>query len=80
SAGLFLAQNLHRQGYRVFVHDPGATPANCPSIHEFERLDSPADLSQRTEVKLVVVCCPWPQYKHLKLPPGARLLSPWRLT
>src|SRR6185436_6624269 len=38
SAGLHLAQHLKRAGYRVLVHDYGATPANSPSLHEFEVL------------------------------------------
>jgi UDPglucose 6-dehydrogenase len=79
SAGLFLAQNLHRQGHRVIVHDPGATPANCPSVHEFERLETVEHLEKRSDIKLVVVCCPWPQYQHLKVAPGTTLLSPWNL-
>ncbi len=77
SAGLFLAQNLHRHGYQVLVHDPGATPANCPSLHEFERLEDLASLKSRPEVKLAVVCCPWPEYENLRLAPGTALLSPW---
>ena len=32
SAGLFLAQNLKRHGYRVFVHDFAANPKNSPSL------------------------------------------------
>lgn len=79
SAGLYLAQNLHRHGYKILVHDPGATPANCPSIHEFERLDNLDSLKTRGDVKLVVVCCPWPQYQNLKFSHGTTLLSPWSL-
>jgi UDPglucose 6-dehydrogenase len=78
SAGLYLAQQLKRHGYRVVVHDYGATPANAPSIHEFEHLSDPAELAQRL-VKLAVICCPWPQYRKVKFPPGTRVLSPWKL-
>src|SRR5438132_10730079 len=38
SAGLHLAQHLKRHGYRVLVHDFAATPANSPTLHEFEVL------------------------------------------
>ena len=38
AAGLFLAQQLKRRGYRVLIHDFAATPANSPSLHEFERI------------------------------------------
>ena len=79
SAGLYLAQNLHRQGYRIVVHDPGATPLNSPSLHEFERLESVESLKCRRDIKIVVVCCPWPEYQNLKLAPETTLLSPWSL-
>jgi UDPglucose 6-dehydrogenase len=79
SAGLYLAQNLHRHGYKIVVHDPGATPANCPSLHEFERLDNIISLEARTDIKLAVVSCPWPQYRNLKVSPKTMLLSPWRI-
>src|SRR5438105_1845081 len=38
SAGLHLAQNLKRQGYRVIVHDFAANPQNNPTLLEFEFL------------------------------------------
>jgi UDPglucose 6-dehydrogenase len=79
SAGLYLAQQLKRRGYRVLVHDYGATPANSPSLHEFEVLPSPALLSKRSDIKLAVVCCPWPQYRSIEFAPGTRVLAPWRL-
>src|SRR5215510_1826556 len=44
SAGLYLAQQLKRHGYRVLVHDYGAVPSNAPSLHEFEYLSDPASL------------------------------------
>jgi UDPglucose 6-dehydrogenase len=80
SAGLFLAQNLKRQGYKVIVHDCCATPANCPSLHEFEVLETVAELREHTDVSLAVVCCPWPEYEKLELPPGASLMATWGLS
>jgi UDPglucose 6-dehydrogenase len=79
AAGLFLAQQLRRHGYRVLVHDYGAKPANAPSLHEFEHLDDPAVLQQRADVKLAVICCPWPQYRSVKFAPGTKVLIPWKL-
>jgi UDPglucose 6-dehydrogenase len=79
AAGLFLAQQLKRHGYRVLVHDFAATPANSPALHEFECLASLADLKKAHEVKLAVICCPWPQYRGLKLGPKTRLFTPWKL-
>ena len=77
SAGLFLAQHLKRQGYKVVVHDGAAAPSNCPSLHEFEVLKSVEALKSRKDVKLVVVCCPWPQYKNLEVAVGTSVISPW---
>ena len=79
AAGLFLAQHLKRQGYRVVVHDYGAKPANAPSLHEFDHLDDPASLAHREDVKLAVICCPWPQYRSLKFASGTKVLTPWQL-
>jgi UDPglucose 6-dehydrogenase len=79
SAGLYLAQHLKRNGYRVEVHDYGATPANSPSLHEFVVLTDPSALATRGDVKLAVVCCPWPQYRHVKFPAAATVLAPWKL-
>jgi len=79
AAGLYLAQQLKRQGYQVVVHDYGAKPANSPSLHEFERLDDPAALQQRGDIKLAVICCPWPQYRSVKFAPGTKVLTPWKL-
>lgn len=77
SAGLFLAQQLKRGGQRVLVHDYAATPANSPALHEFEVLADPDLLRARSAVKLAVVCCPWPQYRGLKLPASVRVLDHW---
>jgi len=79
AAGLYLAQQLRRQGYHVVVHDYGAKPANAPSLHEFEHLDDPSALQQRGDVKLAVICCPWPQYRSVKFAPGTKVLTPWKL-
>ena len=79
SAGLYLAQQLKRHGYRVLVHDYGANPSNAPSLHEFEYLADPATLQQQKDVKLVVICCPWPQYRTLKVSPGTKVFTPWKL-
>ncbi len=79
SAGLALAQRLKRQGYRVLVHDYGARPDNAPTLHEFELLEDPALLRQRPDVKLVVICCPWPQYRKVVFAPGTKVFTPWKL-
>jgi len=78
SAGLYLAQQLKRQGYRVVVHDFAARPANSPNLHEFEVIEDVGRLASRSDLKLVVICCPWPGYKELALPAGARLLAAWK--
>jgi UDPglucose 6-dehydrogenase len=79
AAGLFLAQQLKRKGYKVVVHDYGARPDIAPSVHEFEHLSDPNTLQQRADVKLAVICCPWPQYKSVKFAPETKVLSPWKL-
>jgi len=78
AAGLFLAQQLKRHGYRVLVHDFGANPSNAPSLHEFEYLANPSELQKREDIKLVVVCCPWPQYEKTSLPKNAKKFSAWK--
>jgi UDP-glucose 6-dehydrogenase len=79
SAGLHLAQNLKRQGYRVLVHDFAAKPENSPALHEFEFVTDVNDLSERQDVDLVVVCCPWPQYRGVKFPSATKVLATWQL-
>lgn len=79
SAGLHLAQNLKRHGYRVLVHDYAAKPSNSPALHEFEILDELEGLEQRKDIQLAVVCCPWPQYRSLRLPESTRTLPTWNL-
>src|SRR5947209_4686878 len=73
SAGLYLAQQLKRHGYRVLVHDYGAQPANAPSLHEFEHLSDPTALAGRADIKVAVICCPWPQYRSVKFAPGTKV-------
>ncbi len=79
SAGLYLAQNLKRRGYKVLVHDYGATPANSPSLHEFEVIADLSALATRNDVKLAVLCCPWPQYKAVKFASETKVLAPWKI-
>lgn len=79
AAGLFLAQQLKRHGYRVIVHDYGARPTVAPTVHEFEYLHDPTELAKRDDVKLAVICCPWPQYGKLAFAKGTKVLSPWKI-
>src|SRR5512135_2818403 len=72
AAGLILAQQLKRHGYRVVVHDYGAKPSNAPSLHEFDHLGDPVVLQQRADVTLAVICCPWPQYRSVKFAPNTK--------
>jgi UDPglucose 6-dehydrogenase len=79
SAGLYVAQHLKRSGYRVIVHDFGATPANSPSLHEFEVERDSSAFKHNEKIKVAVICCPWPQYRSVKFHPVTKVLSPWRL-
>ena len=79
SAGLFLAQSLQRDGIHVVVHDFAATPENSPALHEFEVARDAQELLARAEVKLAVICCPWPQYRELAPTSGVEIISPWRI-
>ena len=79
SAGLYLAQHLKRHGYRVLVHDYGATPANAPALHEFELLGDPSKLCERSDIKVAALCCPWPQYRSLQFAPSTIVLSAWKI-
>ncbi len=78
SAGLYLAQNLKRSGYRVLVHDFAATPANSPALYEFQILADLGELPARTDIQLALVCCPWPQYSQLQLSPATQMLPTWQ--
>src|SRR5437660_5737042 len=79
SAGLHLARELKRNGYRVLVHDCAATPSNSGALHEFEVLDDLAGLEKRKDVDLAVVCCPWPQYAAVKFSSTTKVLPTWKL-
>jgi len=79
AAGLFLAQQLQRRGYRVLVHDFAATPANAPSLHEFELISNWEEFKNNPGVTLAVICCPWPQYRDLAPTAGTRVFTPWQL-
>src|SRR5205823_1729370 len=79
SAGLHLAQHLKRHGYHVLVHDYGATPSNSPALDEFEVLTELAGVEQRNDIRLAVVCCPWPQYRKVQLPTSTKVLPTWNL-
>ncbi len=79
SAGLYLAQHLKRQGYRVLVHDYGATPANSPALHEFTVLEDPQILARDAGLKVAVLCCPWPQYQKLQFGSHTTVVAPWKL-
>lgn len=79
SAGLYLAQHLKRAGYRVVIHDYGATPENSPALHEFEVVADPSVLQQDRTIRVAVICCPWPQYRSVNFHPKTRVLSPWQL-
>lgn len=77
SAGLDLAQQLKSNGYRVLVHDFAANAANNPALREFEIVGELSGLEKRDDVDLAVVCCPWPQYRNLKLPSTTKVLPTW---
>lgn len=77
SAGLHIAQTIKRSGCRVVVHDYAATPKNSPSLLEFEVISDLAALKKEKRLKAVLICCPWPGYKKLSLPKGAKVFDPW---
>jgi UDPglucose 6-dehydrogenase len=79
SAGLFLAQNLKQRGYRVVVHDFAAKSENVSELREFEILEKVEALAARGDINLAVICCPWPQYRHVKFASGTAVLTPWKL-
>lgn len=79
SAGLYLAQNLKKHGYRVLVHDFAANAQNNPALLEFEFLNGVDGLTKRDDVDLAVVCCPWPQYRNVKFSSATKVLATWQL-
>ncbi len=78
AAGLFLAQQLQRHGYRVLVHDFAATPANAPGLRGFELILDWEEFRNNPRVKLAVVCCPWPQYRGLATTMNTKVFAPWQ--
>ena len=79
AAGLFLAQQLKRRGYRVLVHDFAATPANAPGLHEFEMITDWEEFKKNPGVNLAVICCPWLQYRELAPTAATKVFTPWQL-
>ena len=77
SAGLHIAQSLKRSGCRVLVHDYASTPKNSPALLEFEQLADLAKLKNEKRVKAVLICNPWPSYRTVKFPKGAKIFDPW---
>ena len=77
SAGLHIAQLLKQNGCRVVVHDFASNPKNSPSLLEFEVLTSPDELKKVKRVKAILICCPWPGYRKMKFPKGAKIFDPW---
>jgi UDPglucose 6-dehydrogenase len=77
SAGLHIAQVLKRNGCRVMVHDYAANPKNSPSLLEFEYVPDLAQLESRADIKAILICCPWPEYKGMVLPKLAKVFDPW---
>lgn len=77
SAGLHIAQSLKRHGCRVVVHDYASTPANSPSLLEFEYLNDPAKLRKEKRLKAVLICCPWEGYRQVSLPKRVKIFDPW---
>jgi len=79
SAGLHLAQNLKKKGYRVLIHDFAANAENNSGLKEFELLNDLNSLNARKDIDLAVICCPWPQYGSLKFAASTKVLATWQL-
>ncbi len=77
SAGLHVAKVLKDGGCRVLVHDCAATPQNSPSLLQFEVLSQLSMLKGEKNLKAVLICCPWPEYKQLTFPKGTKVFDPW---
>ena len=77
AAGLHIAQSLKRSGCRVLVHDYASNTKNSPALLEFEQLADPAKLKNEKRVKAVLICNPWPGYRTVKFPKGAKVFDPW---
>ena len=79
SAGLHLAQELKRYGYRVLIHDFAANQTNDPALEGFEFVKDLARLGKRGDIDLAVICCPWPRYANLKFSSATNVLPTWKL-
>ncbi len=79
AAGFLLAKELKAKGYRVVVHDYGANPDTAPDVRDFEHATSPEELAERSDINLVVICCPWPGYGKVAFSKGTRVLEGWKL-
>jgi UDPglucose 6-dehydrogenase len=79
SAGMFLAQQLKRRGYRVLVHDFAATSVNTACLRDFDLVSNWEEFRKNPGVKLAVICCPWPQYRDLAASKATQVFTPWQL-
>jgi UDPglucose 6-dehydrogenase len=77
SAGLHVAKVLKDGGCRVLVHDCSATSQNSPSLLQFEVLSQLNKIKNEKNLKAILICCPWPEYKNLALPKSAKIFDPW---
>jgi UDPglucose 6-dehydrogenase len=77
SAGLHVAKVLKDGGCRVLVHDCAATSQNSPSLLQFEVLSQLNKIKNEKNLKAILICCPWPEYKNLALPNTAKVFDPW---
>jgi len=79
SAGLHLAQELKRSGYRVLIHDLAANRQNNPVLQAFEQISGLAGLEKRGDIDLAIICCPWPQYRGIKFSHSTKVLPTWKV-
>ena len=49
------------------------------ALETLEHVADPGSLQQREDIKLAVICCPWPQYRSVKFAPGTKVFTPWKL-
>jgi len=79
SAGLALAQGLHRSGRQVWIHDPLATPENSPAIREFNVAGDWKKALRSGRWSAVVICNPCREYAGVKASRRVRLFDPWSI-
>jgi UDPglucose 6-dehydrogenase len=79
SAGLHLAQELKRHGYRVLIHDFAASPSNNAALREFEMTEELEGLREREDINLALICCPWPGYAGLEFSRLTKVLPTWNV-